>query len=113
MIDLKMIYIFLLGLFLSLLYYIEEIIEEQEYKEKSLVVIGMLALIKAILGGILIVLIFYSLQDLKISFSLFGKEITLGLWANLFIAGTASVFGSDVFKIIKKKVDLYASKESN
>ena len=67
MIDLKMIYIFLLGLFLSLLYYIEEIIEEQEYKEKSLVVIGMLALIKAILGGILIVLIFYSLQDLKIS----------------------------------------------
>lgn len=110
MIDLKMMYIFLLGLFLSLLYYIEEIIEEQEYKEKSLIIITMLALVKAILGGILIVLIFYSLQDLKLSFSLFGKEVVLGLWANLFIAGTISVFGSDVFKIIKKKVELCANK---
>ena len=113
MIDLKMMYIFLLGLFLSLLYYIEEIIEEQEYKEKSLIIIAMLALVKAILGGILIVLIFYSLQDLKLSFSLFGKEVILGLWANLFIAGTISVFGSDVFKIIKKKIELYANKEVN
>lgn len=113
MIDLKMLYIFLLGLFLSLLYYVEEIIEEQEYKEKSLIAIGMLALIKAILGGILIVLIFYTLQDLKLSFELFGKEIVLGLWANLFIAGTISVFGSDLFKIIKKRAELFVNKEVN
>lgn len=113
MIDFKMLYIFLLGLFLSLLYYVEEIIEEQEYKEKSLMVIGVLALVKAILGGILIVLIFYTLQDLKLSFELFGKEIILGLWSNLFIAGTISVFGSDLFKIIKKRVELFVNKEIN
>lgn len=111
MLDLKMLYIFFLGLFLSLLYYIEEVIEEQEYKEKHWAIIGALALIKALLGGLLIVMIFYTLQDLKLSFTVFGKEIILGLWANLFIAGTASVFGSDLFKMIKKRVELYANKE--
>ena len=113
MIDLKMLYIFLLGLFLSLLYYVEEIIEEQKYKEKSWVVMGALALIKAVLGGILIVLIFYTLQDLKLSFEIFGKEIVFGLWANLFIAGTVSIFGSDLFKMIKKRAELFANKEIN
>lgn len=111
--DSKMIYIFLLGLFLSLLYYIEETIEEQEYKEKSWVIIGVLALIKAALGGILIVLIFYTLQDLQISVELFGKQIVFGLWTNLFIAGTISVFGSDLFKMVKKRAELFAKKEAN
>ena len=36
MIDLKMLYILILGIFLSVLYYAEELIEEQTYKEKSL-----------------------------------------------------------------------------
>lgn len=111
--DLKMMYIFALGLFLSLLYYIEEIIEEQEYKEKSWVVIGVLALVKASIGGILIVLIFYTLQDLQISLELFGKQIVFGLWTNLFIAGTISVFGSDLFKMVKKRAEFFANKEIN
>lgn len=101
--DFKMIYIFILGIFLSLLYYIEEMIEEQEYKEKSLGAIGILALIKSLLGGILIVLIFYMLQELQISFTAFNIEVKFGLWSNLFIAGTLSVFGSDLFKIIKRR----------
>lgn len=113
MIDLKMLYIFLLGLFLSLLYYAEEIIEEQEYKEKSLWAIGTLAFVKASIGGILIVLTFYTLQELKLSFSILGKDIELGLWANLFIAGTISIFGSDMFKMIKKRVEVLANKEVN
>ena len=113
MVDLKMIYIFLLGLFLSLLYYAEEIIEEQEYKEKSLFAIGLLAFVKASIGGILIVLTFYTLQELKLSFNILGKDITLGLWANLFIAGTISIFGSDMFKMIKKRVDSYINKGVN
>lgn len=113
MIDLKMLYIFLLGLFLSLLYYTEEIIEEQEYKEKSLWAIGTLAFVKASIGGILIVLTFYTLQELKLSFSILGKDIELGLWTNLFIAGTISIFGSDMFKMIKKRVEVLANKEVN
>ena len=113
MVDLKMLYIFLLGLFLSLLYYAEKIIEEQEYKEKSLWAIGTLAFVKASIGGILIVLTFYTLQELKLSFSIFGKDIELGLWANLFIAGTISIFGSDMFKMIKKRVEVLANKEVN
>lgn len=113
MIDIKTIYIFLLGLFLSLLYYAEEIIEEQTYKEKSFLLIGLFLLIKGLIGGILIILIFYTLQELKLSFTLFGKVIELGLYANLFIAGTASVFGSDMLKMIKKRAELFASKEIN
>lgn len=103
--DFKMIYIFVLGIFLSLLYYIEEMIEEQEYKEKSLRMIGILALIKSLIGGILIVLIFYMLQELQINFAVFNVEIKFGLWSNLFIAGTLSVFGSDLFKILKKRAE--------
>ena len=113
MIDLKMFYIFLLGLFLSLLYYVEEIIEEQEYKEKSMVVISLLALVKAFLGGILIVLIFYTLQELNLEFTIFGTVVKFGLYTNLFIAGTVSVFGSDIFKMAKKRVENFANKEVN
>lgn len=113
MIDLKMFYIFLLGLFLSLLYYVEEIIEEQEYKEKSMVVISLLALVKAFLGGILIVLIFYTLQELNLEFTILGTAVKFGLYTNLFIAGTVSVFGSDIFKMAKKRVEKFANKEVN
>lgn len=113
MVDLKMVYIFLLGLFLSLLYYAEEIIEEQTYKEKSFLLIGLLLLVKGLLGGILIILMFYTLQELKLSFTIFDKVIELGLYTNLFIAGTISVFGSDIIKIAKKRAEILANKEVN
>lgn len=111
MIDLKMIYILILGIFLSVLYYAEELIEEQTYKEKSLWVIGLLLAIKGLLGGILIVLTFYTLQELNLSFTIFSKEITLGLWGNLIIAGTISIFGSDFFRIIKRRAETLSNKE--
>lgn len=94
MIDLKMIYIFILGVVLTLLYYVEEIIEEQEYKQKSIPMIVALALVKSILGGVLIVLIYYTLQELKIEFVIFDIAIKFGDYTNLFIAGAFSLFGS-------------------
>lgn len=109
MIDLKMIYILLLGIFLSVLYYAEELIEEQTYKEKSFWFIFLWLLIKGLIGGILIILTFYTLQELQLSFTIFDKVITLGLWTNLFIAGTISVFGSDLFRIIKRRAELLAT----
>lgn len=111
MIDLKMIYILILGIFLSVLYYAEELIEEQTYREKSLWVIGLLLAIKGLLGGILIVLTFYTLQELNLSFTIFNKEIALGLWGNLIIAGTVSIFGSDFFRIIKRRAETLSNKE--
>lgn len=115
MIDLKMIYILFLGIFLSVLYYAEELIEEQTYKEKSFWYIFLLLLIKGLIGGILIILTFYTLQELKLSFTIFGKEIILGLWSNLFIAGATSVFGSDLLRMIKQRAELLAAnkKEAN
>lgn len=111
MIDLKMLYILILGIFLSVLYYAEELIEEQTYKEKSLWVIGLLLSIKGLLGGILIVLTFYTLQELNLSFTIFNKEIILGLWGNLIVAGTVSIFGSDFFRIIKRRAEVLANKD--
>lgn len=111
MVDLKMLYILVLGIFLSVLYYAEELIEEQTYKEKSLWVIGLLLSIKGLLGGILIVLTFYTLQELNLSFTVFDKEIILGLWGNLIVAGTVSIFGSDFFRIIKRRAEVLANKE--
>lgn len=105
MIDLKMIYIFCLGVFLSVLYYAEELIEEQAYKEKSILMILTLLIIKGSLGAILIILTFYTLSELKLSFTVFGKIISFGEWTNLFIAGVVSIFGSDFFRILKKRFE--------
>lgn len=105
MMDLKMMYILLLGIFLSVLYYAEELIEEQTYKEKSFWVIGILLVVKGLLGGVLIILTFYALSELNLSFTIYGKTVTLGLWTNLFIAGVISVFGSDLFRLIKKRAE--------
>ena len=110
MIDPKIYYIFALGAILTLFYYIEEAIEKQEYKEKSFSVIALLALAKSIIGGILIVIIFYTLQELNLEFKIFDTSIKPGLWGNLFIAGTFSLFGSDLFKIIKNKTENIVSK---
>jgi hypothetical protein len=101
----------MLGIFLSVLYYAEELIEEQTYREKSLWVIGLLLIIKGLLGGILIVLTFYTLQELNLSFTVFNKEIVFGLWGNLIIAGTVSIFGSDFFRIIKRRAEMLSNKE--
>lgn len=113
MIDLKMIYIFSLGMFLTLLYYLEEMIEKQEYKTRGWLTISFLSLVKSLLGGILIVLIFYTLEDLKIEFTLFEVKFKLQTWANLLIAGTISLFGSDMFKMIKHRVETIANKRGN
>lgn len=112
--DLKMIYILLLGVFLSVLYYAEELIEEQTYKEKSFWVIFTLLAVKGFLGGILIILTFYALSELNLTFTIFGKTIALGLWTNLFIAGVISVFGSDLFRLIKRRAEqMSKNKETN
>jgi len=110
-IDLKMLYILTLGIFLSVLYYAEELIEGQAYKEKSLWIIGLLLSIKGALGGIIIILSFYALEELNLTFTIFDKTITLNMWANLFIAGTISIFGSDFLRIIKKRAEILASKD--
>ncbi len=113
MIDLKMMYIFALGMFLTLLYYLEDIIEKQEYKEKSLWSISFLAFIKALLGGILIILFFYTLEEFNIEFTIFNINIKLDIWGNLLIAGTLSLFGSDMFKLLKKRAEIIAKQEVN
>lgn len=113
MIDLKTLYIFILGVVLTLLYYVEEIIEEQEYKQKAIPMIVALAFIKSILGGVLIVLIYYTLQELKIEFVVFDIAIKFGDYTNLFIAGAFSLFGSDMFKMFKNKLERTLAKENN
>lgn len=111
MIDLKMLYIFGLGMFLTLLYYLEDIIETEEYNEKSLSYISFLAFIKALLGGILIVLFFYTLEELNIEFTIYTINIKLDMWGNLLIAGTLSLYGSDMFKQLKRRAELFANKK--
>ena len=48
MIDKIMYYIFFLGAILTFFYYIEEAIENQEYKEKSLLMMAFLAFVKSV-----------------------------------------------------------------
>jgi prolipoprotein diacylglyceryltransferase len=110
MVDFKMLYIFSLGMVLTLLYYLEDIIEKQEYKEKSLGSISFLAFIKSLLGGILIILFFYTLEELKLEFVLFSMHFKLDIWGNLLIAGTLSLFGSDMFKILKRRAEIVTEK---
>ena len=107
-----MLYILLLGILLSILYYAEELIEEQTYIEKSLGYICVLLSIKGLMGGALTVLIFYTLEELKLSFTIFSIQLEFGMWTNLLIAGSISIFGSDFFRIIKRRAEEISNKSS-
>lgn len=101
MIDLKTFYIFLLGAVLTLLYYIEQLIETKEHEGKSKKQIISLAFVKCCIAGIIIVLVYYSLMATDLEFSIMGNIIRLNEWVSLFIASTVSLFGSELFKILK------------
>ena len=105
MIDIKTLYIFMLGVLLTLLYHIEQMIEEEEHKAKGFWTMCALLFTKASIGGILIILIYYTLLEFNIEFTLLNMNVKFGEWTNLFIAGTFSLFGSDMFKMVKIRAE--------
>jgi hypothetical protein len=100
-VDTKLIWLFIIGTFLAFLFYIEEIITENELIEKyGIVKVGILAFINSVIGGVVMVIAYYGLVQ-------FAPE-----WHDYLkvgIAGATAMLGKDMihlyYKIIKQKVD--------
>lgn len=99
-IDIKLIWIFAIGTFLAGLFYIEEIITQEELVDKySTMKIILLVVINAIIGGVVMVTTYYALIQFAPDWHDYLK---VGL------SGATAMLGKDLihlyYKAMKKKV---------
>lgn len=92
-------WIFLLGMILTITYHLEEILEKKIYETTSKKVIFTLLFTKALIGGFLIVFVFFSLKELNIEFTIFNFNVKFGEVTNLLISSVICLWGSDFYKV--------------
>jgi hypothetical protein len=97
-------YIFLLIVFLTFLHMLEEMIETESYKTKSKLTLSFLIATSSIIAGIIGTVCFYTLQELHLNFTIFGIQIQLQLWANIFISITIPFFYKEMIQLAKRRM---------
>ena len=101
-IDVKLIWLFCIGTFLAFLFYVEEMITENTLVEKlGLVKAGVLVLINSIIGGVVMVTVYYAMVQ-------FAPE-----WHDYLkvgIAGTTAMLGKDMIRLYYKFVAVRVEK---
>jgi hypothetical protein len=107
----EIIYIFLLTVFLTFLYKLEEAIETERYKTKSKLTLFLLMTISSIIAGIIGTICFYTLQEMALKFTIFDIKIELQLWANIFISITIPFFYREMIQVAKRRITNFSSKE--
>ncbi|PHO10341.1 hypothetical protein CPG37_04645 [Malaciobacter canalis] len=95
MIDLKTLWIFAIGVFLSALFFIEEALTSEEEKEVNIWKLVILVIINSILGGFIMVTVFYLLEQY---YPLWNMWIKVGL------AGGVATMGKDGIKMFHKYI---------
>ncbi|RXJ86963.1 hypothetical protein CRU93_06160 [Arcobacter sp. CECT 8985] len=95
MIDLKTLWIFAIGVFLSALFFIEEALTNEEEKEVNIWKLVILVIINSILGGFIMVTVFYLLEQY---YPLWNMWIKVGL------AGGVATMGKDGIKMFHKYI---------
>lgn len=101
MVDIKLVWIFVIGAFLAALFYVEEVITQNEILEKlGLVKVVMLVVINSIIGGVVMVITYYGMVQ-------FAPE-----WHDYLkvgIAGATAMLGKDMvhlyYKVVKQRVE--------
>jgi hypothetical protein len=114
MIDFKNVeiwYIFGLIFFLTFLYKIEEMVEEETYKTKSRKVLFLLTTTSTLVAAIVGTVCWVTLEDMKIKFMLFDISIQLKGWVNVFISITIPFFYKEMILAVKRKMIIIATKE--
>lgn len=103
MIDLKTMWIFAIGVFLSALFFIEEALTSEEEKEVNIWKLVALVAINSILGGFIMVTVFY-LLDMHYA--------EWNMWIKVGLAGGVATMGKDAIKIFHKYVRAKGSKNA-
>ena len=101
MVDAKLLWLFVIGTFLAGLFYLEEVITQNELIEKlGLAKVLLLVLINSIIGGVVMVITYYALIQFLPEWHDYLK---------VGIAGATAMLGKDMihlyYKVIKKKAE--------
>jgi len=98
--DVKLVWIFIIGTFLAFLFYVEEVITENVLIELGMVKVIALVLINSIVGGVVMVTTYYALVQFE---PLWHDYLKVG------IAGTTAMLGKDMvhlyYKLVKTRVE--------
>lgn len=99
--DIKLIWIFAIGTFLAFLFYVEEVITQNEIVEKlGLVKVAMLVFINSVVGGVVMVTTYYGLVQFAPDWHDYLK---------VGISGTTAMLGKDMvhlyYKLVKSRVE--------
>lgn len=103
-------HIFVLVCFFTFLYKIEEMIEDESYKEKSKKVLSFLIITNTLVSGIIGTIIWITLEDMKVKFEIYDFTILLQGWINVFISITIPFFYREMIAFAKRKMNIIASK---
>lgn len=104
-------YIFGLIFFLTFLYKIEEMIEDESYKTKSRKVLFFLTTTSTLVAAIVGTICWVTLEEMKIQFMIFGISVQLKGWINVFISITIPFFYKEMILLVKRKITILATKE--
>lgn len=101
MVDAKLLWLFVIGTFLAGLFYLEEVITQNELIEKlGLAKVLLLVFINSIIGGVVMVITYYALMQFLPEWHDYLK---------VGIAGATAMLGKDMihlyYKVIKKKAE--------
>lgn len=102
--------IFVLVCFFTFLYKIEEVIEDESYKDKSKSILSVLIITSTFVSAIVGTIIWFTLEELKLSFTVLGKNIVLQGGINVFISITIPFFFKEMIALVKRKISYVALK---
>lgn len=101
-VDVKLIWLFLIGTFLAFLFYVEEIITENTLVEKlGVVKAAFLVFINSVIGGVVMVTVYYAMVQFAPDWH---EYLKVG------IAGTTAMLGKDMIRLYYKFVSIRVEK---
>lgn len=101
-VDVKLIWLFLIGTFLAFLFYVEEMITENTLVEKlGVVKAAFLVFINSVIGGVVMVTVYYAMVQFA---SDWHEYLKVG------IAGTTAMLGKDMIRLYYKFVSIRVEK---
>lgn len=103
-------HIFVLVCFFTFLYKIEEMIEDESYKEKSKKILSFLIITSTLVSAIVGTIIWVILEELKLSFEIRETTIILQGGINVFISITIPFFFKEMINLAKRKMNIIARK---
>ena len=101
-VDVKLIWLFLIGTFLAFLFYVEEMITENTLVEKlGVVKATLLVFINSVIGGVVMVTVYYAMVQFCPDWH---EYLKVG------IAGTTAMLGKDMIRLYYKLVAVRVEK---